>query len=421
MALAVALPGTAEAGWGRTLRLSGSQSRDILPAQIAFSAHGEAAVAFGTQDPVDPILSNAFAALRSPGGRVRRGRRIGAAREPLAVAFDGSRPALLTGNAPRNQVCCASAALLVAAGAGHRARRVTLGARLTGDTDGALVALPSGGLMAALSTQRGVWAAQSNPAGRLSRTIRLVSDGAPQNLAAAPLADGGSAIAWSTALGGDENAPRRIEVAFGTRTTAPHAPRVAVTVPAGHSVDEVVLAPGSAGPTLAWVESWFDGLGGFHSRVQTALAVRSAHGRAVSPAGELASGLSIAAGPTGRQVLVWEGCDELGACVARAASRPRSGVPFGRTQRLGAADGGEPTAAAVSVRGVALVSWVDGGNVLAAARGVGARAFGPRRTVSDTGLDADPTLAFGPGATALAAWTQGTLAPSVFARTYSAG
>jgi hypothetical protein len=262
---------------------------------------------------------------------------------------------------------------------------------------------------------------QSSAAGRVGAATHLASDGAPQNLSAAPLAGGGAAIAWSTALGSGETYPRRIEVALGTSTHAPRDPHVAVTVPPGHSIDEIALAAGAAGPTVAWVESWFDAGGGFHSRVETALAVHGAHGRAVSPSGELATQLSLATGKTGRQVVAWEGCNSAGACGTAAAARRRPTTPFGRAQRLGPADGGEATTTAVSPSGLALVGWIDAGNVVVAARGARANGFSRAHVISHAGLDADPALAFGPRRVALAAWTQGTLAPSVFARAYRAG
>jgi hypothetical protein len=172
---------------------------------------------------------------------------------------------------------------------------------------------------------------------------------------------------------------------------------------------------------VAWVESWFDGRGGFHSRVETARAVRGAHGAAVSPSGQLASQLSLAAGPSGRQVVAWEGCDSVGACVTAAAARRRSTTPFGRAQRLGRADGGDATTAAVSPTGLALVGWINTGNMVVAARRARTDRFTGGHVISDAGLDADPALAFGPFGVALAAWTQGTLAPSVFTRAYRAG
>jgi hypothetical protein len=193
-----------------------------------------------------------------------------------------------------------------------------------------------------------------------------------------------------------------------------------VTVPAGHSIDALSLAPGSPAPTLAWVESWSDSHGGFHSRVEAASARRAARGRAVSPAGEVASYMTLAGNAAGDQVLAWEGCNGAGSCVARAVARRRSDTSFGRTQRLGAADASEPTAAAVSAAGLALVGWIDNGNVVVAPDRAGGR-LSRARTISRSGLAADLTIAFGPGRAALAAWTQGTLAPSVFAAPYRAG
>jgi hypothetical protein len=419
MAAALLAP-AADAGWSRVARLDGPQSRDILPALIGFSPQGQAAIAFGVQNEDDPAVSSAFVALRPASGRFHRARRIPRAREPLAVGFQAQRLALLTGNAPRRRACCGSVEVILSRAGRTFGSRATLVRGLTGDTEGRLATLAGGQLLAAVATQRGVWVAQSNVAGRFGPEHRLSSTGAPQTLGAVALAGGGSVVAWSTAVGAGEVDPRRIEVAVGSPTAAPTAPRVVVTVPSGHSVDELALAAGAGEPTVAWIESWVDGHGGYHSRVETATVRRGARGRAVSPAGELASQLSFVANEQGRQLLAWQGCERSGACVARVASRRRSSAGFGRAERLGVADSAEAPAAALAPDGGALVGWISGGNVLVRARGPSGARFGRVRTISGSGLDADIAIAFGPGRGALAAWTQGTLAPSVFASAYHA-
>jgi hypothetical protein len=419
VAAAILAPAT-DASWGRVARLDGPQSRDILPALIGFSPQGEAAVAFGVQDEDYPAVSSAFAALRSASGGIRLARRIPRAREPLAVGFQGTRLALLIGNAPPKRVCCGSAQVTLSGDGRTFGRRKTLVRGLTGDTEGRLATLAGGQLVAAVATQRGVWVAQSNTAGQFGPAHRLSSTGQPQTLGAVALDGGGSAVAWSTAVGSGEVDPRRIEVAVGSPTAAPSGPRVVVTVPLGHSVDELALAAGSGGPTVAWIESWVDSHGGYHSRVEAAGARRGARGRAVSPAGELASELRFAANGQGRQLLAWQGCDSSGACVVRAASRRRSSARFGRAERLGVADSAEAPAAALAPGGEALVGWISGGNVLVGSRAPSGASFGRASTISRSGLDADLAIAFGPGRAALAAWTQGTLAPSVFASAYGA-
>ncbi len=412
-ALAVGLAQTADAGWGRPVRLSAPQSLDVVPAQIAFSSGGEAAVAFDVQDEDDPSVSKPFVTIRSPSGATSGPRRISGALEALGIAFAGPTLELLTGSSPRGRACCAVVRVVGSpSGQAKFGRATTLVRGLTGITDGSLEPLTNGQLLAAIATERGVWVAQSTGRGRFAPAQRLNSAGAAADLAAAPLSDGGGVVAWTVATGGEVTTPNEILVATGSSKGPPSGPRVAVTVPAGHSIDELQLAPGEKSPTLAWVESWYDARGGLHSAVEVRDLGRSGATRTLSPPFEYGSDVTLAGNGAGDQVLAFDGCSSTGACVARAAVR-HAGRAFSGAQRLQPIDSSQAVSAAISAGGDALVGWVSGGHVLAAERRPRAGSFGRTRIVSRTNYASDLTLAFGPGRNALAAWTQGTLAPIV--------
>jgi hypothetical protein len=418
--LAAGIAQTADAGWGRPVRLSAPQSLDVVPAQIAFSPAGEAAIAFDVQDADDPSVSKAFVTVRSPSGVASGPRRISGALETLGIAFAGPTLELLTGSSPRGRPCCAVVRVVPSPSGQVRFGRATTIVRgLTGITDGSLETLTNGQLLAAIATQRGVWVAQSTGRGRFAAAQRLNFAGAAADLAAAPLNDGGGVVAWTVATGGEVTTPNEILVATGSSKGLPSAPRVAVKVPAGHSIDELQLAPGEKSPTLAWVESWYDARGGLHSAVEVRDLDRAGVTRTISPRFEYGSDVTLAGNGAGDQVLAFDGCSSTGACVARAAVR-RAGSGFSGAQRLGLIDSSQAVTAAISASGDALVGWVSGGHVLAAERRPHARSFGRARVVSQTNYASDLTLAFGPGRNALAAWTQGTLAPSLVGATFRA-
>jgi hypothetical protein len=419
-ALAAGITQTADAGWGMPVRLSAPQSLDVVPAQIAFSSAGEAAIAFDVQDEDDPSVSKAFVAIRSPSGAASAPRRIEGALGALGIAFAGPKLELLTGSSPRGRACCAVVRVVPApSGRARFGRATTLVRGLTGITDGRLERLANGQLLAAIATQRGVWVAQSAGRSRFAAAQRLKFAGAAADLATAPLSNGGGVVAWTVATGGEATPPNEILVAAGSSKGPPSAPRVAVTVPPGYSIDELQLAPGKRSPTLAWAESWYDARGGVHSAVEVRDLGRSGLTRTISPAFEYASDVTLAGNAAGDQVLAFDGCSSTGVCVARAAVR-RAGSGFSGAQRLEPIDSSQAVAAAISASGDALVGWVSGGQVLAVERRPQARSFGRARIVSRTNYASDLTLAFGPGRDALAAWTQGTLAPSVVGATFRA-
>ncbi len=416
-ALAGALAPAANAGWGKPAWFVDPQSDDVLQAQLAVST-SSSAVAFGVQDPDTPQNGRGFIAQRSAAGRFGAPRRLPGALAVLGLAYQGSTLELLTGSSPSGRGCCATVQATALARS-QLGRPTTLVRGLTGTTDGELVPLAAaakgkggGGMLAAVATQRGVWAAQANANGKFTPAVRLSSTGAPADVAAAALPGGGGAVAWSVATGGYEAQPEQILFATGSAISAPSRVRVAVTVPAGYSIDQLALEPGADGPTLAWVESWYDTLGKFHSAVEVRDLTGSGQAQTVSPSFELASDLAFAANAAGDQVLAYDGCSDSGACVARAATR-RAGSVFGGALYLGSVDPSQSVATAISSQGQALVGWIDAGHVLAAAHQLRAARFGRARVVSGTSYAADLTLAFGPGRDALAAWTQGTVDPVI--------
>ena len=67
-----------------------------------------------------------------------------------------------------------------------------------------------------------------------------------------------------------------------------------------------------------------------------------------------------------------------------------------------------------------VVGWVRNGQPVAAVGSTTGGRFSAARVLSTTAYALDLTVAFGPRRDALAAWTQGTLTPSVVAAGYQA-
>lgn len=405
--------------WSHPFSLGGPYSADVLPAQIAFSSAGEAAVAYAVYDEDAPQISQGYLVTRSPAGQHARPRRLPHSQEVLGLAFDGSVLDLLSGTSPVQYPCCSSATALTFNN-NRFGRMQTLATGLDGATLASLTPLPGQHVLAALAAESGVWVAQSPTVGHFRSSRRLTGPtSAPETLASAGLRDGRSAVAWTAGtVDVFDVAPDTIELATGTDQKAPSSARVAVTVPAGHSIDELSLAGGPAGPTAGWIESWFDSAGNLHSEAVVADLTGRLRPRTFPVSGQLASSLTLAADAKGDQAMAWKTCTTAGSCSVRAISRA-AGKRFGGVQRLGALDAGQEPAAAVASDGDALVGWIDGsGHVLASSRHGADGRFGSAKTVSSAGLAADLTLAFGPSDQALAAWTQGTVAPSVVAAYY---
>jgi hypothetical protein len=404
---AVASAGPAP-GWNHAARVAGPQTDSIVGPQLAFASDGAAEAAFSLQNEQTPEQSTAYVALGSSSGRWNK-QKVGGAQLVLGMAFGSSRsPWLLTGTAPSARACCATVS--VRHGPGGSARK--LATALTGITDGQLVALSGGKLLAAIATQRGVWVGQSSSAGALPAGVhQLHFEGAPAGLDATAVRGGGGAVAWSDAGSAGETDPQRILYATDSAGSAPSRVRTAVSLAAGYGIDEFALEPAASGATVAWVQSSYDASGALHSTVE----MRDLNGgaaRTVSAFGVLASDVSFAADAAGDQVLAWDACSSTGTCSVQAAVRRAKGQ-FGTPQTLGPSDPIEAPAAAMSRYGKALVAWIRGGDVVAASRRLGAARFGGAGTVSTAADDYDVAVGFTPRGNALAAWSDGDDSPSL--------
>jgi hypothetical protein len=411
----------AQAGWGRPFEFAAPGSLDYLPPQLAFSQAGAAAAAFGVEDVDSPGVSQAYLTSRSLRGAVGRPRTISGAQQILALAFDGGALQLLTGTSPRGQTCCSSAQASQLSAGGRLGRPRTLVGGLTGTTLGRLLTLGDGQMLAAVATERGVWVVQSARANRFGAQHRLTNvTQSPVSMSAAWLGGTSTIVAWTAATGtAGASDPRSIYVATGSGQSAPRRVRTAVTVASGHRIDELAVARRGASATLAWIESWYDSSGTYHAQVKAADLAAQPLIRAISPGNRLASGLSFAADAAGDQGLAWESCTTQASCTVGAAARGVHST-FGTSATLGATDAAQTPAVAVGTSGRVLIGWVRGGQPVAAAGSAGSRRFGVPVVLSASTFAFDVTIGFGPGRDALAAWTQGTLNPSVVGAAFHA-
>ncbi len=364
----------------------GPVSLDVIPPQATFSASGAAALGYGVQDIDNPGSSVAFAADGAAATRLGRPHQVSGAQRTLALAYNGSQLVLLVGASPHGLACCSSVdAVKASPGGGFGALRKVLDG-LAGATVGRLVGLP-GRLLGAIATERGVWVTQSGGDGHFGPARRLTgSDVLAEALDATTLAGNQSVVAWAAASG-DLEAPgattppgaRSIFIATGSVQHAPRASRAVIEVPADHWIDELALAANGSVPTVAWVESWYDATGDYHSQVEVADLGASVRPITVSSAAELASGIAFAADANGDQVLAWKSCTAAGTCVLNDALRGARGA-FGAPQLLGGADASQVPAAAVGPGGQPLVTWIQQGHVLAAAGRPGRDASDPLRS-----------------------------------------
>ncbi|HEX4010924.1 MAG TPA: hypothetical protein VHX62_12985 [Solirubrobacteraceae bacterium] len=418
--LSVGLPAAAQARWGTPFQFTAPGTLDVLAPQLAISSSGAAAAAFGMQDVDTPGTSQGYLTLRSPRGAVGQPAAIGGASQILAEAYDHGGLELLTGTTAADQVCCSSAQAVAVSAAGRPAPPRTLVSGLTGPTLAQLQPLAGGQMLAAVATERGVWVVQSAKANRFGAQHLLTGGGLmPSALATAWLGGQATIVAWTGASGTAGAAdPRTIAYALGSRTSAPRRVRTAITVPAGHRVDELGVAARAGSATVAWIESWFDGHGNYHSQVRAADVAPHAAATTLSAASRLASGLSFAGDPAGDQALSWESCTVNDACTTQVAVRGAHGS-FGGARALGAIDSSQTPALTVGAKGQAVVAWVRGGRPVAAVARTPGRAFGAAQSLSSSTYADDIALASGAGGRALAAWTQGTLNPSVVGAAYS--
>lgn len=410
-----AAPGAAQARWGRPFELAPPGHLDVLGPQLAFSAGGAAGAAFGTEDVDTPGSAAAYLTLRSAGGRLSGPQEVPGVAQVLDLAYDRRSLQLLAGSSPAGQSCCAEVQAIGIGAGGRLGRRRTLVSGLTGTATGRLVALAGRRMLAAVATERGVWVTQSGRGGRFGPRHRLTgARQRPQSLAAAWLGRERSVVAWTAATGpaGAANS-RRIAIATGSARGAPRAARTAVTVPSGHRIDEVAVAPRAGRGSVAWIESWYDRHQGYHSVVRVRDLGGHAATRTLSSGRRLASNLRFDGDTGGDQAAAWASCTSNGACATDVATRP-AGASFGASRSLGAVDPAQAPALAVGPRGQVLVGWIHAGDPEAATR----RAAGPFRrpvVLSHARYALNIAVAFGPRGHALTAWSQGTLNPSVVA------
>ncbi len=416
LAALVAAPASRAAGWSRPFRFYGPLSGDVVAPQLAVSPSGQAAVAFAVQDEEQPWVSQAMVAVRSASGSFTR-LRVPSAKEVLDASFVGGSLELLTGGGPGGQTCCSAVQALTLQGAAVRSRQ-TLLTGLTGATVGRLVTLPRTGILAALATDRAVWAGQWQLGSR-ARSLRRLSASSswPQALGAAGLAGGRDVVLWSGA-GGLTEAASSVVVATGTAKRSPRRPRIVATVPQGHIVDAVAVAPSRGGATAAWIESWVDPAGAYQSQVVAVDLSGVLHPQTFQVPGEIVGGLTLSGDAGGDQVLTVRACDPLAFCSVLAFGRSARGS-FGQAQVLGTIDASQEPAAAISGRGAAVVGWIDQGQIFASGRRFASARFSAPQAMAGTADAADLTLAFGSRGPAIAAWDQGTLAPSVVGASYA--
>jgi hypothetical protein len=393
----------AAARWSAPFGISAPVAADLAPAQLALSPTG-AAVGFAAYQEDDPAGSRAELAASTGAMRLGPARPLAGAGQVLALAYLRGRLWLLLGSASGGSACCRT----VQIGAlGSRRRTILTG--IAGTTEGWLE--PVGRrLLAVIATAQGVWVAQSNPHGRFAAARRLSAPGEEVDAAAVAVTPAGrSAVAFTEQSSAYAPGPSTVWLARGTASAPPARRRPAFSVPAGAQVDELALAAGRRGLTAAWVQGSFDRFGAWHSRLYVADLRGRVTPRLLSPGGQLASGLQLAAAPGGAQVVAFDSCTADGSCFARGALR-RPGGAFGSSRKLGAADPGQPPAAAESPGGRALLVFAGaGGAVLAAGPAAGAGGFGAPRMLARAGTAAAPAVAFAPsGDAALAVWAQGT-------------
>jgi hypothetical protein len=394
--------------------------------RLAFGPTGASAVSFAVQDEDNPAHSSPYVVWVSPGGRRSTPERVVSAQQVLASAFSGSTLHLLTGNSPSKNACCSSVAVRTLTRAGVFGRPQTLDRGLAGATLARLVSLPHG-MLAVFATQRGVWTAQAPPSGRFGRIHLLTGGGAAvQTMRAVAQADGSGVVAFTeTDRQSGPYAARRIFVATGRPSAAPTRAHPVVNLPKGHAIDELALAGGASGltsasPSLAWIESWFDRHGNYRSHVVLADLSHPSQRRTFAIHGTIASGLAFVDNGRGDQLLAWRTCTWRDTCAVRAALR-RQGARFGRAMRPGAIDATEVPTGAVAASGESLVGWIDHGHVYAADIRPHATTFSRSVKVSATPYAADITMGFGATGDALAAWSQGTVAPDVMGAIYRPG
>jgi hypothetical protein len=413
-------------GFSRPQQISAPADADRIAAVAAISPAGVTAAGFGTSDEQEPGDSSASLAIGPQAGPFGTPRTVPNAQQVLSLAYRGSVLELLIGTSPHKlefgtlEPCCSEVEVVpVPATWGFGARHTVID-RLNGATQARLVPV-QGRLLAAVATEEGVWAAQSNTNGRFGRTRLLTVPGSfTATINATGLADGGTIVVWTARTSQFAPGPITIYDATGTPGQAPQKPAVAITVPATHEIDELTVAAHGSVPTVAWIESWYDSAGVFHSQAFSEDLNGAHHAQPISSSSVLASGLALGAAANGDEVIAFRACTLAGSCTLDAATRELG--RFGRPAALGTIDPTQPPAVAESPTGFAMVGWVNpAGDVDAAVAPATTGRFAHPYRVSSSGYAADLALAFAPsGDGATAVWTQGSLGESVVAAGYTA-
>jgi hypothetical protein len=405
------------AGWGKPFQFQKPGTLDALVPQLAFAPGGASVAAFGTLQVDVPGSEQAQYATRTAGGRVGSVRDVPGAARVLALAYDGPRLELLAGTSGKSQACCSAVEALGVNGGGAPQRPQRLVGGLTGATQANLLTLAGGRMLAAIATERGVWVSQSAKSDRFGAQDRISANGqVPVSMDAAWLGQDNSIVAWTAGSGNVTGAttPRQILVAEGSSAAAPKAAHVAVTVPSGHRIDQLSVARSATGATLAWIESWYDKRGAYHSQVEVADVGSRSTPRALSPGGRIVSGLTLVSDAAGDQGATWESCATSGTCTVQGAGRAAHGS-FSAARQLGSIDPSQQPSLAISPSGQLIVAWALGGHPIASV------GFGKPQVLSSTTFAYAVTVAYGPKRVALVGWDQGTLNPSVVAAAYGAG
>lgn len=417
----VAGPSRANAAWGAPFEFTKPGSLDVLGTRLAFSPRGASAAGFALEDVDVPGRSQAYVARRAGGGTVANPVAVPGAQQLVDLSFDGSALELLTGVAAGSESCCSAVQAVRMTGDRALEKPRTLVGGLTGPTRGQLLTLGNGGMLAAVGTERGVWVAAAAHGDRFGGQHRL-SNGKqiPQSLACAWLGGQSTIVTWTAARGPTGIAsPRTIYYATGSRRGPPHKARSLLTVAGGHRIDELGVARRGSGATVAWVESWYDRRGNLHSVVRAADVAASPRIRMLSAASSIASGLDIAANAAGDQAISFKTCRANGSCSSFAAVRGPHAT-FGAPSGFGLMDPAQSPAVAVGSRGQVIMAWIRSGRPVAAVGSARSRRFGGTKILSSRAqFAADITVAFGPRRQGLAAWSQGTLNPSVVAAAYT--
>lgn len=409
------------AGWAKPFRVTPPVRSDVPAPLAGFNAGGDPAIAYGMLDAVDPAHYSALVTASSQAGHFATPVPLPGSQQILALAPDRAGLELLAGTSPAGVGCCTGAEVEALSASGVPGPRHVVAGNLDGDSSAQLIELPRGEL-AVIASGNGVWVVRAGPDGRFGPARRLEATGPePPHADAAALPGGRTAVAFTAPAPGEQSpeASQQIMVALGAPDLTPASPRLAVQLPAGYSVDDVQVAPGRSGVTLAWTESWYDA-GDFYSQAYVAdlTATGTTTPVAVSSPGTIASAITLTADARGDQALAWQACSAAGVCTADLARR-LAGRAWGSAEELGQLDATDAPALAESPAGTALVVWVSHGQVWSTAASPRRIVQATRRIAVAQDAAAGVSVALGPRGQALATWSQGTEQETVDAARYA--